>query len=195
MRSFVDNRLSAVAVVVAVLVFALGCATAPPPAAQPALVPTPEPTMLPIDVPPTEVVPPMEVVPPTEVLPPTESAVPVPTEPPATLYEPTPTLTGTAGLFMGQGACGVCHALEGLSYGVLGPDLTGIGAAAETRVPGMSAAEYLRESIVDPDAYIVGTADGLDSDYVGGLMGQTIGGVALSDAQVDALVEFLLEQR
>ena len=188
MRSFVDNRLSVVAV--AVLVFALGCATVPPPATQPALVPTPEPTILPTEVQPTEMVPPTEVVPPD-----TETAVPVPTEPPATLYEPTPTLTGTAGLFMGQAACGVCHALEGLSYGVLGPDLTGIGAAAETRVPGMSAAEYLRESIVDPDAYIVGMADGLDSDYVGGLMGQTIGGVALSDAQVDALVEFLLEQR
>jgi mono/diheme cytochrome c family protein len=50
--------------------------------------------------------------------------------------------------------CRICHSLdEGVT--LVGPSLAGIETAAATRVPGLSAEEYLRQSIVDPDTYIV----------------------------------------
>jgi mono/diheme cytochrome c family protein len=51
--------------------------------------------------------------------------------------------------------CGGCHTIEGLSAGTVGPNQTKIGTVAETRIPGMSAEEYILESILDPSAYVV----------------------------------------
>ena len=51
--------------------------------------------------------------------------------------------------------CGGCHTIEGLSAGTVGPIQTTIGTVAETRIPGMSAEDYIRESILDPSAYVV----------------------------------------
>jgi ferredoxin len=50
--------------------------------------------------------------------------------------------------------CEVCHSLNP-GERLVGPSLAGIGVVAAERVPGMSAEEYLLESIVDPDAYTV----------------------------------------
>ncbi len=52
--------------------------------------------------------------------------------------------------------CGSCHE-PGLSnlFRPVGPRLDRVGALAPTRVPGMSAEEYLRQSIADPGAYLV----------------------------------------
>ncbi|MBI4195736.1 MAG: c-type cytochrome [Betaproteobacteria bacterium] len=49
-------------------------------------------------------------------------------------------------------ACFACHTIEALGVrgGQRGPDLSDAGKRAERRKPGMSAADYLRESIVDP---------------------------------------------
>ena len=60
---------------------------------------------------------------------------------------------------------------------------------------GYSAEEYIRESIVEPDAYTAGTADGLSQDYQQGLMSATMAGITLTDEDVDALVEYLLQLR
>ncbi len=50
--------------------------------------------------------------------------------------------------------CRICHSLdEGVT--LVGPSFAGIGNEATNRVPGLSAEEYLRQSIVAPDAYIV----------------------------------------
>ena len=98
-------------------------------------------------------------------------------------------------LFVGTAACASCHAIEGVSQGVLGPPLDGIGNAAANRISGYSAEEYIRESIVEPDAYTAGTADGLSQDYQEGLMQATMAGIQLSDEDVDALVEYLLQQQ
>ena len=38
---------------------------------------------------------------------------------------------------------------------VVGPSFDGVATRAETSVPGLTAAEYLYQSIVDPNAYIV----------------------------------------
>lgn len=55
-------------------------------------------------------------------------------------------------LFASTGCTG-CHVLEGDA--TVGPSLEGIGTTAATRVEGMSAAEYLHESIVAPGEFIV----------------------------------------
>ncbi|MFO7548440.1 MAG: c-type cytochrome [Acidimicrobiia bacterium] len=82
----------------------------------------------------------------------------------------------------GRAGCTTCHSLqEGVA--LVGPSLAGVGARAGDRVPGLSGKEYLRQSILDPDAYVV-------EPYSAGVM-QSWDGI-LSDAQVDALVSYLL---
>ncbi len=67
-------------------------------------------------------------------------------------------------VFLGKG-CAACHAIDGLdgAVGAVGPKLTGLGERAATRVAGQGAADYIRTSIENPNAYIV---DG----YSAGLM-------------------------
>ena len=98
-------------------------------------------------------------------------------------------------LFIGTAACASCHTIEGVAQGVLGPPLDGIASAAGNRISGYSAEEYIRESIVEPDAYTAGAADGLSQDYQEGLMQATMAGISLSDEDVDNLVEYLLTLR
>ena len=50
--------------------------------------------------------------------------------------------------------CNYCHSLDGSEFRG-GPTLLGISERAGTRVAELSAAEYLRQSILDPSAYIV----------------------------------------
>ena len=86
--------------------------------------------------------------------------------------------------------CSTCHTIEGISGGLIGPDLTNIGADAATRIEGMSAEKYIRESIKDPEAFI---CQGLERATARLMTKDTVGG--LTDAQVDALVAFLLAQK
>ena len=58
--------------------------------------------------------------------------------------------------------CKECHSVEPAGDMALGPNLSNIGSRAGASVPGQSAAQYLRTSIVDPDAYLAGNfQDGL----------------------------------
>lgn len=85
----------------------------------------------------------------------------------------------------GRAGCATCHSVqEGVD--LVGPSLAGVGTRAAERVPGLSAEEYLRQSILEPDAYVV-------EPYSAGVM-QSWDGI-LSDAQVDALVGYLLSLR
>lgn len=85
---------------------------------------------------------------------------------------------------MGTNAgCRICHSLEPGEVGV-GPSLAGIATRAATRVPGMSAEEYLRQSILDPDAYVV-------PGFPKGQMVQNLGEI-LTDEQIDDLIAFLM---
>ena len=54
----------------------------------------------------------------------------------------------------GAPACISCHALApgGFSFG---PMLTGIGERAAQRVDGLSADDYIRQSILEPSTYVV----------------------------------------
>lgn len=79
--------------------------------------------------------------------------------------------------------CITCHSLEP-GVVVVGPSQSDVGARAETAVPGMSAEEYLRQSIVEPDAHI---AEG----FTEGVMYQNFG-EELTNSQINDLVAFML---
>ena len=52
--------------------------------------------------------------------------------------------------------CATCHeASVSNLFRPVGPPLNDIGRVAEKRIPGMSAEDYLRQSITDPGAYVV----------------------------------------
>jgi mono/diheme cytochrome c family protein len=89
---------------------------------------------------------------------------------------------GAASIFQSQG-CGSCHTLKAAgSTGTIGPDLDKL--AADARKAGKPLAAYTRESIVNPDAYIV-------PGYQKGVMPTTFGS-KLSKSQLAALVQYLL---
>jgi hypothetical protein len=54
----------------------------------------------------------------------------------------------------GKGICLTCHTV-GKTGALRFPDLGGIGAAAGTRVAGMSDVEYLAQSLYEPAAFVV----------------------------------------
>ena len=79
--------------------------------------------------------------------------------------------------------CVTCHALDE-DVVLVGPSLAGLTNRAGTRVPGTAADDYVRQSILEPDAHIVA---GFES-------GQMPGGweELLTAEQVDSLVDLLL---
>jgi nitric oxide reductase subunit C len=79
-------------------------------------------------------------------------------------------------------ACNTCHSLEpGVT--LVGPSLANIGAEAGSMVADQSAEEYLRESIVNPSAFMVpGFADLMPATY----------GAQLTEKQINDLVAYLL---
>ena len=82
-----------------------------------------------------------------------------------------------------QPGCVTCHSLSPDTV-VVGPSLAGVGTRAETRISGMSAEDYLRESILHPDNYVV---EGFQPGVMVQVWEQT-----LTTEQVDNLVAFLL---
>lgn len=102
---------------------------------------------------------------PTQVFDPTPApeATPEPTATPSS-DEPTPTPTESNGgeptgdpdagqqIFNSQG-CSGCHSTG--TDSVVGPGLADVWDRAGDRVEGLSAAEYIRESIREPDAFVV----------------------------------------
>lgn len=79
--------------------------------------------------------------------------------------------------------CVTCHSLEP-GVVIVGPSQSDVGARAETAIEGMSAEEYLRQSIVEPDAHI---AEG----FTEGVMYQNFG-TELTNTQINDLVAFML---
>lgn len=82
--------------------------------------------------------------------------------------------------------CGGCHTISGLTTGTVGPNHTTIGTTAATRIEGMSAEEYIRQSILDPSAYMVeGYADLMIKTYTD----------SITQSELDDLVAFMLAQK
>jgi len=79
--------------------------------------------------------------------------------------------------------CITCHSLEP-DVVIVGPSQYGLETRAETRVPGLSAEEYIRQSIVEPNAYIV-------EGFTEGVMYQSYG-TDLTEDQINDLVAYTL---
>lgn len=78
--------------------------------------------------------------------------------------------------------CTVCHSVEP-GVELVGPNLAGAGLIAGSRVTGMSGADYLKQSIVDPDAYVV---DGYPAGQMLDIYEET-----LTNEEIEALVAYL----
>jgi mono/diheme cytochrome c family protein len=84
--------------------------------------------------------------------------------------------------------CAQCHLIANVSQPQQkGPELTHIGTAALSRKPNLPAEDYLRESFLIPNAFVV---EGFEADKIG----YHCGGL-LSSKQLDEVVAFLLAQR
>ncbi len=79
--------------------------------------------------------------------------------------------------------CITCHSLEAGQV-VVGPSLAGVASRAGEQVAGQTAEEYLRNSILDPNAFIVKgySVNGMYQDF----------GDVLTEQQVNDLVAYLL---
>ena len=94
---------------------------------------------------------------------------------------------GAHELYKPEYACATCHTLDGSKsdHGYGGPSLLGIATRAGDRVPGLADEEYIRQSIMDPAAYV---AEGY---------GNKMSNVAiqwLTEEELDDLAAFLLRQ-
>ncbi|MGH8911548.1 MAG: c-type cytochrome [Acidimicrobiia bacterium] len=95
-----------------------------------------------------------------------------------------PSTAGVNGetVFRSKG-CMMCHVGPGVEEGLgVAPDLSTLEEPAGSRVEGLTAAEYLRQSVLDPQAFVVSGFGGLEMPTL-----------PLTTADVDALVEFLLD--
>ncbi len=92
-------------------------------------------------------------------------------------------------LFTG-GNCSTCHTIDGKTSGMVGPDLTRIGIDGADRQPGVSAGDYITESIESPEAFV---ATGVER-AIPGIMTKPLT-ANLSPAEVEALVAFLSAQK
>ncbi len=79
--------------------------------------------------------------------------------------------------------CKTCHSLEPGAV-IVGPSLAGIASVAASRVSGESAEDYLLQSILEPDVYLV-------EGYPAGVMPH-VWRDQLSEDQISSLVDYLL---
>ena len=77
--------------------------------------------------------------------------------------------------------CITCHSLEP-DVVIVGPSQAGLATRAQSRVAGMSAADYIHQSIVEPNAYIV-------EGFAEGLMYQNYG-TDLTEQEINDLVAY-----
>ena len=85
-----------------------------------------------------------------------------------------------------NGGCITCHSLAADKV-LVGPPLADIGATAAGRIPGVSARDYLLESIVDPDVFLTAGFE------AGRMPGNREGG--LSPSEIAALIDYMLTLR
>ncbi len=82
--------------------------------------------------------------------------------------------------------CRICHSLEKDEV-IIGPSFYGVATRAETRVPGMTAEEYLHQSIVEPNAFVV-------PGFPKGQMIQNFGQI-LTEEEIQDLIAFLMTMK
>lgn len=90
-----------------------------------------------------------------------------------------------------KGTCVACHTIPGieLATGAIGPNLSAIGVDAATRIDGYSAEAYIRESILDPNAFLAPECPA--GDCPAGLMLPNLADLLTPD-EIDTMVAYLL---
>lgn len=83
--------------------------------------------------------------------------------------------------------CADCHSIEPGAISTIGPNLSNIGNRAGTTVAGMPATDYLREAIIDPDAFLAG-------GFQEGIHPRGYG-TTLTRRQIDDLIAYMLTLR
>src|SRR5690606_30494053 len=80
--------------------------------------------------------------------------------------------------------CNACHMLDqpqtDTNRGLVGPNMANLHETAGTRVPGLSAEEYVRQSIMEPNAHV-------EPGYLPGLMPQDLAQV-MTEEEINGLV-------
>lgn len=150
-------------------------------AVQPTDTPVP-----PTDTPEPTAVPPTDTPEPTEALPtdtPEPTDIPVTNTPEASSVDPTSIGDPENGqqLFTAN-ACVGCHNIE-VDAVLVGPSLLNVKDRAGERVEGQTAVEYIRNSIINPNDYLV-------EGFPAGQMPQTYG-TTLSEQQINDLIAYL----
>ena len=79
--------------------------------------------------------------------------------------------------------CITCHSLDAGTV-LVGPSMAGIGTRAASAVAGLSAEDYLKQSITEPNAHLV---EGFDPDVMPATWTSE-----LSTEQIDQLIAYLL---
>ncbi len=97
-----------------------------------------------------------------------------------------------AAVFVKAGCIG-CHVIPGVAnaVGMIGPNLTNIGVDGATRVAGLSSEEYIRQSLLEPNAVIAPTCP--TGPCLPNLMVQNLGDI-LTAEEIDAVVAYLSVQ-
>ena len=119
------------------------------------------------------------------------AGTPFPTPTPTSLPQNGGSSNGDGGaadgqtVFLTKGTCAICHTIDSIpqARGQTGPNLSQIGAKGEA---------YIRQAVMDPDAVMA--EDCPSGPCPPGVMPQNFG-TALSEAELDALVSFLLQQQ
>lgn len=109
---------------------------------------------------------------------------PEPQRPTMDMAQFSPEEAAGARIFTGKGGCVGCHN-AGSGGGATGPNLSQVANTAQNDRPGGDAAAYIRQSLTDPQAYLV-------SGY-GPLMPSFRG--TLTDEEINQVVAFLLTRR
>ena len=90
-------------------------------------------------------------------------------------------------VFNGKGQCSACHTVDPSAPPGRCPDLTDIGVNAASRVPGMSAKDYLIESLYEPEKYLV-------TGYGKIMPPVWKAPIALSKLEIEAVIAYLQSQ-
>lgn len=78
--------------------------------------------------------------------------------------------------------CASCHATAADTI-IVGPSLAGIASSAETRLPGVGAAQYLELAILEPESFVVaGYPNLMPANF----------GMRLNSNELNALVAYLM---
>jgi len=111
---------------------------------------------------------------------------PEPKRPTADTSQMSPQEAAGSAIFTGKGGCVGCHN-AGYGGGATGPNLSHIGTEGATRKPGLDSEAYIRESILQPQVFVV-------PGYPNGIMPTTFG-QTLTPEEINNLVAFLLSRK